>query len=63
VGSSAVHAEPNPAYDHIRKALAEQQGAAQFGDPSAVGAALLQIVDAAQPPLRVLLGSQPTQIV
>ncbi len=62
-GSSAVHATPNPAYDHIREAMAARAGGAQYGDPAAAGSALLQIVDAENPPLRVLFGSQPTQIV
>jgi hypothetical protein len=58
-----VRADPNPAYDHIRKAMAEQSGGASYGDPSAAGRALLEIVDAENPPLRVLFGSQPTEIV
>jgi NAD(P)-dependent dehydrogenase (short-subunit alcohol dehydrogenase family) len=62
-GSSAVHATPNPAYDHIRQAMAERAGDAQYGDPTATGPALLEVVDAEQPPLRVLFGSQPTQLV
>jgi NAD(P)-dependent dehydrogenase (short-subunit alcohol dehydrogenase family) len=62
-GSSAVHAKPNPAYDHIRQAMSELRGDAEQGDPTAAGPALLQVVDADEPPLRVLFGSQPTQIV
>ncbi|BBH70698.1 short-chain dehydrogenase/reductase [Actinoplanes sp. OR16] len=62
-GSSAVHAVPNPAYQPIRDAMAARSADAQYGDPAAAGPALLQIVDAEQPPLRVLFGSQPTQIV
>jgi NAD(P)-dependent dehydrogenase (short-subunit alcohol dehydrogenase family) len=62
-GSSAAHAEPNPAYQPIRGAMAARAGGAQYGDPAAAGPALLQIVDADNPPLRVLFGSQPTQIV
>jgi len=62
-GSSAVHAKPNPAYDHIRQAMSKLRGDAEQGDPTAAGPALLQVVDADEPPLRVLFGSQPTQIV
>ena len=62
-GSSAVHAAPNPAYDQIRQAMAERASGAQYGDPTAAGPALLHVIDAEQPPLRVLFGSQPTQIV
>ncbi|BEL06162.1 SDR family oxidoreductase [Actinoplanes sichuanensis] len=62
-GSSAVHATPDPAYQPIRDAMAARAGGASYGDPTAAGPALLQIVDAENPPLRVLFGSQPTQIV
>jgi hypothetical protein len=33
------------------------------GDPTAAGPALLEIVDAEQPPLRVFFGIMPTMIV
>lgn len=62
-GSSAVHAAPNPAYDDVRAALGAARRANAPGDPVAAGDALLQIVDATEPPLRVLFGSQPTQLV
>jgi NAD(P)-dependent dehydrogenase (short-subunit alcohol dehydrogenase family) len=61
-GSSAVHAEPLPAYDGLRSAMASrthQPGA----DPDAAAAALLQVVDAEVPPLRVLFGSGPVEMV
>jgi NAD(P)-dependent dehydrogenase (short-subunit alcohol dehydrogenase family) len=62
-GSSAVHAEPQPAYQPMRDAMAAAASGASVGDPTAAGPALLQIVDAENPPLRVLFGSQPTQLV
>jgi NAD(P)-dependent dehydrogenase (short-subunit alcohol dehydrogenase family) len=62
-GSSAVHAEPNPAYAPIREAMAARAAGAERGDPAAAGPALLQIVDAENPPLRVLFGSQPVDLV
>ncbi|MGW4946860.1 SDR family oxidoreductase [Actinoplanes sp. NPDC004185] len=62
-GSSAVHADPNPAYQPLRDAMAARAGQAQPGDPAAAGPALLQIVDADNPPLRVLFGSQPVELV
>jgi NAD(P)-dependent dehydrogenase (short-subunit alcohol dehydrogenase family) len=62
-GSSAVHADPNPVYDGIRAALRERGAGSTPGDPEAAGPALLTIVDADQPPLRVLFGEQPTHIV
>jgi len=62
-GSSAVHAESNPAYDQLREAMAARAGAAEYGDPAAAGPALLRIVDTENPPLRVLFGTQPVEIV
>ncbi len=62
-GSSAVHAEPLAAYDPVRAAMAERRGEAQIGDPAAAGAALLEIVDADEPPLRVFFGTQPLEFV
>lgn len=65
-GPSAAHAAPNPAYDYIREARAKQRAAAEpgfIGDPAAVGPALLKIVNAENPPLRVLFGAPPVQIV
>ncbi|MEV6344390.1 SDR family oxidoreductase [Actinoplanes sp. NPDC051851] len=62
-GSSAVRADPDPAYQPLRDAMAARSGGAQYGNPAAAGKALLQIVDAENPPLRVLFGSQPTQLV
>ncbi|GGL14116.1 short-chain dehydrogenase/reductase [Nocardia jinanensis] len=62
-GSSAVRAEPLPAYDGIRAALARAPKYGQPGNPQAVGPALLKIVDAEEPPLRVFFGSMPLQIL
>ncbi|KQC39931.1 SDR family oxidoreductase [Frankia sp. ACN1ag] len=64
-GSSAVHSAPSPVYDNLRKAMAERRANAgsAIGDPAATGAALLKIVNAENPPLRVLFGTPPTQIV
>ncbi|MGW6500885.1 SDR family oxidoreductase [Nonomuraea angiospora] len=62
-GSSAVHAEPDPAYDGVRAAMAARRGAGNPGNPVTAGSALLTIADADEPPLRVLFGEQPTQLV
>jgi NAD(P)-dependent dehydrogenase (short-subunit alcohol dehydrogenase family) len=65
-GSSAVHAEPQPQYDALRTTFIEQQmnaPAELTGEPAAAGSALLTVVDAEQPPLRVLFGLMPTQVV
>jgi NAD(P)-dependent dehydrogenase (short-subunit alcohol dehydrogenase family) len=58
-GPSAVQADQLPLYDDVRErrnrlftgALAEP------GDPQATGSAILELVDAEEPPLRVFLGS------
>jgi NAD(P)-dependent dehydrogenase (short-subunit alcohol dehydrogenase family) len=52
VGPSSVHAEPIAAYDPIRRAARHWT----LGDPRATGPAILELVDAEQPPLRVFFG-------
>jgi NAD(P)-dependent dehydrogenase (short-subunit alcohol dehydrogenase family) len=61
-GSSAVHATPQSQYDAMREEIAQRRGGSKPGDPRAAGLALLNIVDAEQPPLRVLFGATPAQI-
>jgi NAD(P)-dependent dehydrogenase (short-subunit alcohol dehydrogenase family) len=60
-GPSAKHADQLPAYDEVRAAvLAERAGRwAHPGDPTASAAALLKVVDAEEPPLRVFFGASP----
>jgi NAD(P)-dependent dehydrogenase (short-subunit alcohol dehydrogenase family) len=63
-GSSARHAAPLPAYDEVH-AMVEATRAARRtnpGDPAASSAALLQVVDAAEPPLRIFFGLAPLGI-
>jgi NAD(P)-dependent dehydrogenase (short-subunit alcohol dehydrogenase family) len=62
-GSSAAHATPLPAYDALREGMAARGGSMKAGDPTAAGPALLKVVDAEDPPLRVFFGELPTQIV
>jgi NAD(P)-dependent dehydrogenase (short-subunit alcohol dehydrogenase family) len=55
--TSAVHAVPIPAYESVREARARQRaGLPAPGDPAATAGALLRIVDADRPPLRVFFG-------
>ncbi|MGY1810375.1 SDR family oxidoreductase [Blastococcus sp. SYSU D00669] len=63
-GASARHAAPNPAYDEFRVKAAEQRRArvAGTGDPTASAAAVLAVVDAEDPPLRIFLGGTPLRI-
>ncbi|RBY92555.1 SDR family oxidoreductase [Blastococcus sp. TF02A-30] len=63
-GSSARHATPDPAYDEFRAKAAEARKAraGNPGDPAATRAAVLELVDAEEPPLRVFFGDGPLAI-
>jgi NAD(P)-dependent dehydrogenase (short-subunit alcohol dehydrogenase family) len=56
-GSSARHSDPLPAYDTMREQMAARRSTSVPGDPAAAARTLLDIVDAEQPPLRVLFGA------
>jgi NAD(P)-dependent dehydrogenase (short-subunit alcohol dehydrogenase family) len=55
-GASAKHATPNPAYDSARERTRQRRGNVVPGDPEATGPAMLALVDAEEPPLRVFFG-------
>lgn len=61
----ARFADPLPAYDTLRDALGDFRAAISRaaisggGDPQASAAAILELVDAEEPPLRQLLGTGP----
>ncbi|MBO0679174.1 SDR family oxidoreductase [Mycolicibacterium sp. S2-37] len=63
-GPSARHATPLPAYEeaHAEAERIRSQRAANQGDPKASAAAVLKIVDADKPPLRVFFGELPLQL-
>lgn len=63
-GSSAKRAVELPAYADAKAAAAEgrNQRFSKPGDPQASAAALLKVVDADNPPLRVFFGELPLQI-
>lgn len=63
-GASAKHAERNPAYDEFRVEATERRKArtARPGDPAASAAAVLELVDAENPPLRAFFGEVPLAI-
>ena len=60
-GPSAVRAEPSPAYDEFRAAMARPAG--KRGDPHATRQAILTVVDAAEPPLRIFFGQGPLDVI
>ncbi len=62
-GPSSVRAAPLPAYDGLRAALGEGRRSMDRGDPEATGPAILKVVDAAEPPLRIFFGSGPLQTI
>jgi NAD(P)-dependent dehydrogenase (short-subunit alcohol dehydrogenase family) len=62
-GSSASRSQPLPQYDGFRQAMAAQSAGMVMGDPTAAAKALLQVVDAEKPPLRVIFGTQGYDIV
>jgi NAD(P)-dependent dehydrogenase (short-subunit alcohol dehydrogenase family) len=63
-GPSAKHATELPAYADVRAETERRraQRTAKMGDPKASASAVLKIVDAEKPPLRVFFGSIPLQI-
>jgi NAD(P)-dependent dehydrogenase (short-subunit alcohol dehydrogenase family) len=64
-GSSAQVATPVEGYDEVRAAAQSRRDAmyADLGDPVATREAVLAIVDAEEPPLRIFLGDGPLRIV
>ena len=56
-GPSAIRATPDAAYGAVHEAVAAVRRANTPGDPDATGPAVLKVVDAADPPLRVFFGS------
>ncbi len=63
-GPSAKHSAEIPAYNEIREKFAEQRKTrmSEPGDPTASAAAVLRVVDADEPPLRVFFGKAPLGI-
>lgn len=63
-GASAQRTTELPAYDELRADVARWRGErnAVPGNPEASAAAVLKVVDADNPPLRVFFGSAPLQI-
>lgn len=56
-GKSAIRAEGMPVYDEFRKQFMAGLMKLERGHPEATASAVLKVVDAEQPPLRLILGS------
>lgn len=61
-GPSATHSEQNPVYAGVRETASRRPSAASRGNPTATRAAILKVVDADQPPLRIFFGKAPLGI-
>jgi NAD(P)-dependent dehydrogenase (short-subunit alcohol dehydrogenase family) len=61
-GPSAKRSEPNPAYDALRKRQQQWRASSVPGDPTASAAAIMRVIDASPPPLRVFFGTSPLGI-
>jgi len=61
-GPSASRSEENPAYAAVREQAAKRPSANDPGDPAATRSAILKVVDAEEPPLRVFFGRAPLEI-
>jgi len=63
-GASAKHASPNSDYKEARADMAAQRAKRQAtpGDPVATREAILKVVDAENPPLRIFFGDAPLGI-
>jgi NAD(P)-dependent dehydrogenase (short-subunit alcohol dehydrogenase family) len=63
-GDSASHSEQLPAYDAFREKTMQGRASrnSKPGDPQASAAAILRVVDADEPPLRVFFGEAPLGI-
>ena len=61
-GSSAVRAEPIEAYQDARRQMAQRRSDLPKGSTGATGPAILEVVDAEAPPLRIFFGTPPLAI-
>jgi NAD(P)-dependent dehydrogenase (short-subunit alcohol dehydrogenase family) len=61
-GPSARHSNENPAYSGVREARNRYRSSVSPGDPKATRAAILKVVDADDPPLRIFFGKTPLGI-
>jgi NAD(P)-dependent dehydrogenase (short-subunit alcohol dehydrogenase family) len=62
VGPSAKRSQENPAYANVREAQS-RSWAESPGNPTATRSAILKVVDADKPPLRIFFGKAPLEVV
>ncbi len=62
-GSSSVQATQMAEYDHVREARKARFTNVKYGDPTASASAILKVVDAENPPLRLILGEFGAQLI
>ncbi|MET7458509.1 MULTISPECIES: SDR family oxidoreductase [unclassified Streptomyces] len=60
-GASAIVADAHPAYAALHENMAAQRAQVVLPEPIGFKSAILTLVDAEEPPLRVFFGEQPTQ--
>src|SRR5450631_247853 len=61
-GPSARRSAENPAYDAVREVARNRPTSTNRGNPVATRAAILKVVDAEKPPLRIFFGKAPLDI-
>lgn len=61
-GPSATRSQEIAAYQDVREVAKNRPSAAAPGDPVATRSAILKVVDAAEPPLRIFFGKTPLEI-
>ena len=61
-GPSAARSEENPAYADVREAAKNRPSASSPGYPTSTRSAILKVVDADKPPLRIFFGEKPIEI-
>jgi NAD(P)-dependent dehydrogenase (short-subunit alcohol dehydrogenase family) len=59
-GASAIVADPHPAYAALHENMAARRAQVVLPEPVGFRSAILTVVDAEKPPLRVFFGEGPT---
>ena len=62
-GPSSVQVDAMPEYEKVRETVTQRRGNNPPGDPQATGPAILELVDAPEPPLRVFFGAHALDMV